>query len=138
MEVLIERGPREAFLKLSQSFFGLAWVFSLFAMQTKGWNFSNAITYGRAGYVATGRGYQVDTVSVPELYSKYAQSHIYLAFEIAFYLVVFQNVTAVVEFWQICLMVWAAYLTLTLTLTLPLALALTLTLTRPVNRDPEA
>ena len=59
-------------------------------MQTKGWNFSNAITYGRAGYVATGRGYQVDTVSVPELYSKYAQSHIYLAFEIAFYLVVFQ------------------------------------------------
>ena len=33
MEVLIERGPREAFLKLSQSFFGLAWVFSLFAMQ---------------------------------------------------------------------------------------------------------
>ena len=110
MQVLIERGPREAFLKLSQSFFGLAWVFSLFAMQTKGWNFSNAITYGRAGYVATGRGYQVDTVSVPELYSKYAQSHIYLAFEIAFYLVVFQNVTAVVEFWQICLMVWAAYL----------------------------
>ena len=33
LEVLIERGPREAFLKLSQSFFGLAWVFSLFAMQ---------------------------------------------------------------------------------------------------------
>ena len=80
LEVLIERGPREAFLKLSQSFFGLAWVFSLFAMQTKGWNFSNAITYGRAGYVATGRGYQVDTVSVPELYSKYAQSHIYIAY----------------------------------------------------------
>ena len=49
-------------------------------MQTKGWNFSNAITYGRAGYVATGRGYQVDTVSVPELYSKYAQSHIYIAY----------------------------------------------------------
>ena len=138
LEVLIERGPREAFLKLSQSFFGLAWVFSLFAMQTKGWNFSNAITYGRAGYVATGRGYQVDTVSVPELYSKYAQSHIYLAFEIAFYLVVFQNVTAVVEFWQICLMVWAAYLTLTLTLTLPLALALTPNPNPTRNRDPKA
>ena len=49
-------------------------------IQTKGWNFSNAITYGRAGYVATGRGYQVDTVSVPELYSKYAQFHICLAY----------------------------------------------------------
>ena len=59
VEVLIERGPREALIKLSQSFFGLAWVFSLFAMQTKGWNFANAITYGRASYVATGRGYQV-------------------------------------------------------------------------------
>jgi len=45
VEVLIERGPREALLKLSQSFFGLAWVFSLFAMQTKGWNLANAITY---------------------------------------------------------------------------------------------
>ena len=43
VEVLIERGPREALLKLSQSFFGLAWVFSLFAMQTKGWNFAHAI-----------------------------------------------------------------------------------------------
>ena len=59
VEVLIERGPREALLKLTQSIFGLAWVFSLFAMQTKGWNFANAITYGRASYVATGRGYQV-------------------------------------------------------------------------------
>ena len=74
VEVLIERGPREALLKLSQSFFGLAWVFSLFAMQTKGWNFANAITYGRASYVATGRGYQVETVSVPELYSRYAKA----------------------------------------------------------------
>ena len=42
--------------------------------------------------------------------NRYAQSHIYLAFEIAFYLIVFQNVTAIVDFWQICLMVWAAYL----------------------------
>ena len=41
---------------------------------------------------------------------RYAQSHIYLAFEIALYLIVFQNVTAIVDFWQICLMVWAAYL----------------------------
>jgi hypothetical protein len=42
--------------------------------------------------------------------NRYAQSHIYLAFEIAFYLIVFQNVTAIVDFWQICVMVWAAYL----------------------------
>ena len=110
LEVLIERGPRDALLKLLTTFFGLSWVFSLFAMQTKGWNFSNAITYGRASYVATGRGYQVETVSVPELYSKYAQSHIYLAFEMVFYLLIFQNVTAIVDFAQVCMMVWAAYL----------------------------
>ena len=60
---------------------------------------------------------------MPELYSRYAQSHIYLAFEIVLYLIVFQNVTAIVEFWQVCPMVWAAYLAL------PLALPLTLTLT---------
>ena len=110
MEVLIERGPREAVVKLFTTFFGLSWVFSLFAMQTKGWNFSNAITYGRASYVATGRGYQVETVSVPELYSKYAQSHIYLAAEMVFYLLIFQSITAVTDTTQIALMVWAAYL----------------------------
>merc|ERR1719197_215042 len=110
MEVLIERGPREAVVKLLTTFFGLSWVFSLFAMQTKGWNFSNAITYGRASYVATGRGYQVETVSVPELYSKYAQSHIYLAAEMVFYLLIFQSITAVTDTTQIALMVWAAYL----------------------------
>ena len=101
-QVLIERGPRDAILKLLTTFFGLSWVFSLFAMQTKGWNFSNAITYGRASYVATGRGYQVETVSVPELYSKYAQSHIYLAFEMVFYLIIFQNVTAILDFSRGC------------------------------------
>lgn len=110
MEVFIERGPREAVVKLLTSFFGLSWIFSLFAMQTKGWNFSNAINFGRASYVATGRGYQVETVSVPELYSKYAQSHIYLAAEMVFYLVIFQSITAIIDPVQIALMVWAAYL----------------------------
>ena len=42
-----------------------SWLFSLFAMQTKGACFSRAITFGRAGYVATGRGFQMETISVP-------------------------------------------------------------------------
>ena len=33
-------------------------------MQTKGHNYGFAVNYGRAGYVATGRGYAIDPSSM--------------------------------------------------------------------------
>ena len=63
-----------------------SFIFSLFAMQTKGANFANAVTYGRAAYIATGRGFQMDTISVVKLYSDYVETHIYFSFEVAVYL----------------------------------------------------
>ena len=110
MEVWVETSLSNAALKLATSILGLSWIFSLFAMQTKGFNFSNAITYGRASYVATGRGFQMDTLSVAELYSRYAQSHIYLAAEMTFYLLIFQSITVNEDMQQVVLTVWAAYL----------------------------
>ena len=59
-----------------------SWLFSLFTMQTKASNFANAITFGRAGYVATGRGFQMETISVHQLYANYAGTHIYFGMEI--------------------------------------------------------
>ena len=62
-------------------------------MQTKGFHFSRAITFGRAGYVATGRGFQMDTLSLAELYARFATSHIHLGFEILAHLSLFWGVT---------------------------------------------
>eukprot|EP00966_Prymnesium_polylepis_P186339 4319151-Prymnesium_polylepis.1 len=62
-------------------------------MQTKGFYFSNALNFGRATYVATGRGFQIDTISFVDLYGRYAQSHIYMGFEIGVYLTIFQLVS---------------------------------------------
>ena len=48
-------------------------VFALFKMQTNAYHFSYGLTYGRAAYIATGRGYAMDNLSVVRLYTTYAQ-----------------------------------------------------------------
>ena len=58
-------------------FAALSFIFYPFTMQTKGHNYGFAVNYGRAGYVATGRGYTIDPSSVVMMYSNYAASHIY-------------------------------------------------------------
>ena len=78
-------------------------------MQTKGFHFSNAITFGRASYVATGRGFQMETLSLAELYSRYAQSHICLGFEIACMNVLFHCTSHMPFSWSL-FQVWPGWL----------------------------
>jgi len=59
-----------------------SWVFFLFASQTKGFRLAEAIRYGKAGYVATGRGYVIEPGSFIGLYCVYAKSHMYTGFEV--------------------------------------------------------
>ena len=93
MEIWIEYSLSQALVALLRMVCTFSFVFSLFTMQTKGFNFANAMTYGRAGYVATGRGFQMDTLSMVELYAKYGSSHIHHGFEILVYLVAYQLIT---------------------------------------------
>ena len=93
MELWVETSLWRAFTGTLRMVCALSFVFSLFTMQTKGFHFSNAIAYGRAGYVATGRGFQMDTLSLVELYAKYAASHIHHGFEMLLYLALFWYVT---------------------------------------------
>ena len=93
MELCVEVSLWRALVSTLSMIFGGSFVFSLFTMQTKGFHFSNAITFGRAGYVATGRGFQMDTIKMIELYAKYAESHVHHGFEILAYLVLFWCVT---------------------------------------------
>jgi len=69
----------------------LSFIFYPFSMQTRGHNFGFAINYGRAGYVATGRGYAIDTSSMVTMYSNYAASHIYFGFEIGSMLLLYEQ-----------------------------------------------
>ena len=93
VELWVEVSLWRAVTKTLRMILSFSFIFSLFTMQTKGFNFSNAITYGRAGYVATGRGFQMDTLQLITLYANYAESHVYLGFEILVYLVFFWMVT---------------------------------------------
>ena len=61
-------------------------------MMTKGHNFGFAVNYGRAGYVATGRGYTIDSSSLVEMYSNYAASHIYFGSEVFVLLLIYERV----------------------------------------------
>ena len=75
-----------------------SWFFALFRMQTNAFHFAYGLTYGRAAYVATDRGYAMESRSVVELYTIYAQSHVYSGMEIAILLAlycVFQSDTTV-------------------------------------------
>ena len=93
MELWVETSAWRAVVGTLRMIAGFSFVFSLFTMQTKGFHFSSAISFGRAGYVATGRGFAMDTLSLIELYAKYAASHIHLGFEIMLHLGLFWLVT---------------------------------------------
>ena len=84
-----------------------SWVFFIFASQTKGFRLAEAIRHGKAGYVATGRGYVIEPGSFIALYAVYAKSHIYTGFEILCLLSCYHFFAgAGVELWGAVAMLW--------------------------------
>eukprot|EP00966_Prymnesium_polylepis_P091811 2125391-Prymnesium_polylepis.1 len=83
-------------------------------MQTKGHNYGFAVNYGRAGYVATGRGYSIDTSSMVTMYGNYAASHIYFGFEIGLMLFVYEQWKIATKPWISTLPNWSIVVSLTL------------------------
>ena len=67
-----------------------SWIFFLFTAQTKGYHFARAIGVGKAGYVATGRGFVIEPSSFVRLFALYAKSHIYTGVETLIYLVLYE------------------------------------------------
>lgn len=73
LELWVERGLLVAIWENVKRLLCLSWLFFLFAAQTKGYHFARAISQGKAGYVATGRGFTTDAGSVVSLYAAYSQ-----------------------------------------------------------------
>ena len=67
-----------------------SWIFFLFTAQTKGYHFARAVGVGKAGYVATGRGFVIEPSSFVRLFALYAKSHIYTGVETLAYLVMYE------------------------------------------------
>jgi hypothetical protein len=82
-----------------------SWVFFVFASQTKGFRLAEAIRHGKAGYVATGRGYVIEPGSFIALYAVYAKSHIYTGFEVLCLLIVYHCFAASAQ-WGAVVMLW--------------------------------
>ena len=93
LEHYVTRGVLFATSEILRMFGSFSFLFYPFAMQTKSSNFGFAVTYGKAGYVATGRGYAIDTVSVVAMYGHYGASHIYFGFKLGVLLMCY-------EFWK--------------------------------------
>ena len=84
LEHTVQRSIGYAIKEVGRMFLSFSMFFYPFSMQTKGHNFGFAVNYGRAGYVATGRGYNINTSSLVTLFAAYGPSHIYFGMEIAF------------------------------------------------------
>lgn len=84
LEHSVQRNVKHALREIMRMFFSFSMLFYPFSMQTKGHNFGYAVNYGRAGYVATGRGYHINPSSMVTLYGAYGPSHVYFGMEIAF------------------------------------------------------
>ena len=90
LEQTVQRSFWFALTEISRMLASLSTFFYPFSMQTKAHNFGYAVNYGRAGYVATGRGYAIRTSSMVTLFAAYGPSHIYLGSELVAMLVVYE------------------------------------------------
>jgi hypothetical protein len=78
----LEVGIFRALAKTLRMFAMLSPVFFMFEIQTKAYAFDNALTFGRQGYLATGRDFVLRHVPFDENYRAIAHSHLYLGAEV--------------------------------------------------------
>jgi len=109
MELWLEFDVRTAIFGFVKDFFALSWFFFLFTMQTKAFHFAFGLTHGRAAYLATGRGYAMESHSVVQLYGLYAQSHIYMGMEMIIFLIIYA--VYAIEATTYWLSTWAVWMT---------------------------
>ena len=90
LEQTVQRSLWYGLTEIARMLASLSTFFYPFSMQTKAHNFGYAVNYGRAGYVATGRGYAIRTSSMVTLFAAYGPSHIYFGSELVAMLIVYE------------------------------------------------
>ena len=82
----LEAGAPRALWRTLKMFAMLSPVFFMFEIATKAYHFDAALTFGRQGYLATGRDFVIRHLAFPETFRATAHSHLYLGAEMAFLL----------------------------------------------------
>jgi 1,3-beta-glucan synthase len=94
-KMIMDRGVRAGLEYTLQTQLAGSWAFNVFTMATKGYNYMRSLIFGQAMYIGTERGYVLSNASMVVLYGLYAKSHLYLGFEVLFYLLLFHCNTSV-------------------------------------------
>ncbi|KAL1503389.1 hypothetical protein AB1Y20_011447 [Prymnesium parvum] len=104
LEVCLEKNFLEGLFVLGKAT-SVGLMFYIFSLKTKAYHFAHGLTFGNAAYIATGRGFDMETHSLVQLFSIYAASHIYPAVELLFLLYVytmyqFQSTVSILTTWS--------------------------------------
>jgi len=75
---LVERGTWQAILRLAKQFCSLSPVFESFSTQIYTHSILSNLTFGRARYIATGRGFATTRIYFNILFSRFAGPSIYM------------------------------------------------------------
>ena len=106
LKMMMDRGFRAGMEYTLETQLAGSWAFNVFTMTTKGYNYMRSLVFGQAMYIATERGYVLQNASMVVLYGLYAKSHLYLGFEVLFYLLLFHANTSVKSSFLYAWSVW--------------------------------
>ncbi|GIL75226.1 hypothetical protein Vretimale_7896 [Volvox reticuliferus] len=81
-QLILELGVVKAALTVFQQILTGSLFFYMFQQQTVASSFIADMTYGSAKYVGTGRGFNITALDFVKIYTLYARSHLYYAFEL--------------------------------------------------------
>lgn len=95
LQVLAENGLIASIKRLSKQVFSLSPLFDVFTTQIYSYTLLSNLRFGRAGYVATGRGFATSRIPFHVLYSSFASPSIYFGARLIVILVL---VSATVKF----------------------------------------
>ncbi|KAG1671275.1 hypothetical protein FOA52_010846 [Chlamydomonas sp. UWO 241] len=88
-ELVLEKGVVSAVLNILYQIIAGSLVFFIARQQTSRVYFEEALQYGGAQYLATGRGFAITSSSFIKLYTNYARTHIFYGFELFFMCILF-------------------------------------------------
>lgn len=99
---LLEKGVWKATTRFLHHLFSMAPLFEVFACQVYSNSLLSDISFGGAKYISTGRGFAIQRISFPILYSRFVTVSIYSGFQI-FMMLIFATLTmwqpALLWFW---------------------------------------
>ncbi|GLI62082.1 hypothetical protein VaNZ11_004642 [Volvox africanus] len=81
-QLILEMGVVKAVVTVFQQILTGSLFFYMFQQQTVASSFIADMTYGSAKYVGTGRGFNITALDFVKIYTLYARSHLYYAFEL--------------------------------------------------------